>query len=344
MTKLILSLLTIAFATQSFAKEVTITYGKQNELILKSSNCQNLVREFESICSWKKQIEPDFNIPIISPTQCKKSANGQYTMMAQSCLPSFVKNYHHKRLVKSGGNCWGTALNFKDLSLKPRFVWPEEITYWMNSPVCRKLETGEKLQAGDIINVYGPEYVFQDDSEGDKGINFWKTLFPGRYSPVKSGQTGYSGFHNFLHSETYLTKNISFGKDSPSYEDRFDFHPLAEVYGRSRETECQENQSLSPYSREYNKPSKDIKGSKCDYFTIAYRCGSIMEYLKSLSLEQDSKIILEQIKTMQATQAKLFLLTTGSLSLSSREITQLLKEADLHIQEATRETGATHLI
>lgn len=307
------------------AQEISFGYGAANELILKGKNCQELIQQHEAICAWKKNIEPAFVKPALAKT-CKV-VNGLKTQTVSACLPTFVKANHHKKLVRSGGNCWGTAMSFKQLSNKPRFLWPEEMTYWMNSPVCRKLDVGEEKQPGDIINVYGPEYIFEK-AEKDKGYRFWEALFPGRNTTARVA-SGYSGYHNFLHSETYISGLISFGKDSPSKDDRFDFHSTNEIYGRSQDEECQENQSLEPYSREYQNPPKNIKGSSCDYFSIAYRCGNIKEYFAKQKLDESEKAILDQVEQLQKTQEKLFTLqTTTAVSVNSFEIKKIVELAD----------------
>ena len=316
----------------AFGQEVEISYGKNNELILTSSSCDHLVSNAQSLCQWKKQLEPDFSLPTISQAQCRKLSNGKFSLTNNSCLPQFAKNYHHKKLVNSGANCWGTAMSFKNISTKPRYIWPEEMEYWMNSPVCRKLDVGESLKEGDIINVYGPEYIFEEASLNDKGLKFWNALFPNRYSPTQAGQTGYSGFHNFLHSETYIGKDLTFGKDSPSHEDRFDFHHLAEVYGRSRESECQENQALDPYRREYQNPPRPIKGSPCDYFTIAYRCGNIDEHLKD-----GNSGLLDEIKELRKYQERLFPLMLTNKGLTKTEVNAILQIADSQSKNALEE-------
>src|SRR5690606_12786584 len=125
------------------------------------------------------------------------------------------------------------------------FIWSQEMTYWMNSPLCRKLDVGEEKRPGDLIGMYGPEYTFKRDELAEKGIHFWKALYPNRVNPSPVSE-GYSGYHHFLHTETYLTQDLSFGKDSPNKDDRFEFHRLNEVYGRPRTSECQEVQQMDP--------------------------------------------------------------------------------------------------
>lgn len=295
----------ICTLSYAHAQQVTFSRTNSNNLILRANNCDALQQQRAAICEWRKKLEPNFK-PASSQKSCIKEGAQKYRLTVSECLPPFVKSMQSKKLYKSGANCWGTALSFKKISNTPRFIWQNEMIYWQNSPICRKLNPNEKLQAGDIINTYGPEYVFQDDQE-TKGSLFWKALFPNRYTqaPITSG---YSGYHNFLHSETYLTSEISFGKNSPNHEDLFEFHQTNEIYGRPREhsKDCQENANLSPWLREYQNPPKQIKGSKCDYFSLAYRCQSFNEYFKQQSLTTEEKQLLDDIESLQKIQDHVF--------------------------------------
>jgi hypothetical protein len=229
-----------------------------------------------------------------------------------------VKQVQNKKLYRSGANCWGTAMSFKNHSIKPRFVWTEEMNYWLNSPLCRKLNPGEKKEPGDIINIYGPEYIYAKEEPGSMGGKFQEALYPGRYQEPKV-ERGYSGFHRFLHSETLVADDLTFGKDSPSLMDKFQFRALREAYGRPRDPDCQENQNLSPHMREYQNASRSIKGSKCDYFSVAYRCEDFSEIYEA---END----IQKLMSMQET---LFSLLTGrNLLISKLEREKILNEAD----------------
>lgn len=329
-TALFLSILSI----HSFASDLKISYSSQNNLILSGNSCEELLSEQDALCTWKEKVE---GLKVTQKGSCYKNKSGGISLTVSKCLPTFVKNYQNKKNYKSGANCWGTAMSFKSISLRPRFIWQKEMIYWMNSPLCRKLEVGEKKEVGDILNIYGPEYVFKEDEKTNKGFKFWNALYPNRLtsSPVSSG---YSGYHQFLHSETYISDKISFGKDSPSKDDRFKFNPLKEVYGRSRTPECQENQAMSPYFREYQNPPKDIKGSKCDYFSLAYRCQNFDDYFSKQVLTLDEMRILDEINNLKKIQDKLFpLLVEYKKVISQNEIKQMLSLSDREAKNSLNE-------
>jgi hypothetical protein len=327
----------LTFST--YASEVKITYSSSNNLILNAKNCELLNTQHQAICDWKKSNDSDFAQPNPSSYLCRASANGTFNMTVSSCLPTFVKMHQHKKLYKHGANCWGTALSFKKISLRPRFIWSQEMTYWMNSPICRKLSVGEEKRSGDLLGMYGPEYTFERDELTEKGIYFWNTLFPGRVTPSPVPE-GYSGYHHFLHTETYLTQDISFGKDSPNKDDRFEFHETNEIYGRPRSSECQEAQHMDPYLREYQKPPKDIKGSKCSYFSLAYRCESFPDYFSKQDLSAEDIQIQATITELQKAQDKLFsLVSTANTVIAKEEIKRLVKLADQAAANSLEELG-----
>lgn len=321
--------------TNAFAQNLTIGHTTTNDLLLKGSSCEKLIEQHEKICQWKKGIEPQFEIPTIDRSQCRSIAKDSYSMTVSTCLPSFVKDNFNKPLQRSGANCWGTAMSFKGLSDTPRFIWSDEMTYWMNSPVCRKLEPEEEKETGDILNVFGPEYVFSEkDETQNKGYLFWQALDPQRYteSPVSSG---YSGYHNFLHSETYISSEMTFGKDSPSYQDKFRFNLLSDVYGRTRNEECQENQSIEVHLRENQNERRQIKGKRCDYFTNIYRCENFNTYFQAQNLTDEERSIWTKIGTLKEIQNKLFpLLQSKAVPLSKEDQKTFLEEADKSSAEA----------
>lgn len=329
------SFLFVTFSSlASSPSDLTLGHTYGNDLIIRSKSCDTLVDEHIKICEWKKNLEPSFEIPKIERTQCRGNSN-QYTMTVSECLPKFVKENQNKELYQSGANCWGTAMSFKGLSETPRFVWSDEITYWLNSPICRKLEPGEEKKPGDILNIFGPEYVFKDrDEKKEKGYLFWEALNP-QYLTESPVSVGYSGYHNFLHSETYISDNIVFGKESPSYQDRFEFSLMKDVYGRSNDDECQENQAISANLRENQNESRDIKGNRCDYFSNVYRCGNVNDFFTSANLTETEKGIWEEVNTLRKMQNRLFpILQERKVSLAQLEQQELLNYADRSAQVA----------
>lgn len=337
MQKVVLSITTFAILTLSAHAALGVSVSAKQELILTSGKCDTLINERIKLCEWKKTIHPEFIIPKYINNTCLPADKGTFKLNISECLPDFTKNYQNKKLIHDGPNCWGTAMSFKQLSSAPRFMWPEEIQYWMESPLCRKLSPGEKLIPGDIINVYAPEKL--DESElnvSDAGALFWDTLYPERY--MKPEAAGYTGYHRLLHTVTFITPELAFGKDSPANLDRFYFHAMEEVYGRPRseDRDCQENQVMTPHIREYHKTPQKIRGSKCSYFTQAFRCENFSDYFSKDSKTDSAKEIFRRIQILQEMQKKLFpqLLSEKKL-FTLTEINSMLKTADTSFKKAS---------
>lgn len=323
-----------------YAQKLKFTQGAKNELIITGPDCPTLIKSHQGLCAWKRLIEPSFTLTSererLLEKDCKKISAKSARMTVVTCLPTFAREHHGKKLYVEGPNCWGTAMGFKALSPKPRFMWSEEMIYWMESPLCRKLSVGESLRPGDIINVYGPEYMDEKERlERDEGTRFTEALYPGRFRQATEHQGNYTGYHRLLHSETYVSPDMTFGKLSPNKLDRFEFHPLEEVYGRPRDTEkeCQENQNLSPYLREYNNPPKNIRGSKCAYFTTAHRCENFNDYFTKLNFNPEMQEIWKNVQALQGLQEKLFsLVITPGMKLENCEVTLLVALADITLK------------
>lgn len=332
----------LSLSTIVHAEDFGIRRGVNKELILTGKSCANLVKQKTALCDWKKQAEPAF-VATKDPYSCKV-VSGKATLSILSCLPTFTKNYHNLKLARSGPNCWGTAMSFKKLSLKPRFMWPEEIEYWIDSPICRKLDVGEAKEPGDVVNVYGPEYLMKEElTEKDAGTIWRDTLYPGKFKAAKG--EGYTGYHRLLHSITYITSDMAFGKDSPSKDDKFYYHPMSEVYGRNRDDkECQENQSLEPYRREYDKDPKEIRDSKCAYFSTAHRCSRFPEYFANQGLNAEDAAILARILPLQEKQDNIFpLILNLNNVLPKAEVNLIVKMANTAIERSQAELKKPNL-
>jgi hypothetical protein len=339
------------FSAPLYAENLGITVGSKNELILLGSRCEILLKQENALCEWKKIIDPHYIAPAEYSKKCLPGKKGLKKLVISDCVPEFAKTYQNKKMLHEGPNCWGTAMSFKKLSTKPRFMWPEEMMYWMNdSPLCRKLTSKEKALPGDIINVYAPEKLSANERlEKDAGTKFWAALYPKRYTlpSVDPGGSEYTGFHRLLHSVTYVSNELAFGKDSPAKDDRFYFHPLEEVYGRpsgDHEVECQENQTLDPYIREYQKTPKNIKGSKCSYFSQISRCENFADYFSKAPLDATNTETWIRVQSLQGLQEKLFpLLTSSNKVLEGCEITLIIALADLTVTRVANQLQKTGL-
>jgi hypothetical protein len=325
-----LCLLCVAPFSAVFAADLGIQVGSEQQLILSGASCTKLLEERAAICEWKKTLDPSFVIPTdAESTRCSISKNGTASLSIVTCLPEFVKDYQQKPLYEGGADCWGTAMSFHQISKKPRFVWSEEMLYWLDSPMCRKLDVGEKPLPGDVMNVFYPEYLTPDAlNPQDAGKIFWKTLYPGRTTAATVSLPNYTGYNGFLHAATYLTPELAFEKASPSNLDRFHFNQADKVYGlEGVPAQCVGDQSQSPHLREYQqKPDPTIRDSACSYFSVNYRCGNFETYFAPDTLSADDQQLWNSIQALEQMQEQLF---------------TLVVVADTHLDAATISTFTT---
>ena len=332
----------IILSTGLSSQEVTTSLDQKNNLVLTGTNCMALAVTHKHLCQWKREIDPSFDLSIekekVLQNNCKKITPQKFTLTVSECLPDFVKMYQQKKLYDEGANCWGTAMSFKQISPLPRFIWSQEMEYWMNSPMCRKLAPKEMILPGDIMNVYGPESIPQEDwAKKDEGNAFFDTLYPGKYKAPSSYQGNYTGFHRILHSETYVSFELTFGKDSPNKKDRFQFHSIRQVYGRPKEDnkECQENQTMVPHLRTSSNEARDIKNSYCAYFTSMYRCGSFKDYFSKVVMNPEDQETWKNVQSLQGLNEKLFsVITDPAFKLEKCEHDLLLNLSQITMQSS----------
>ena len=333
---ILLVLISQLFSSSLEAQEITIKKMK-NSFVLTGATCQELIAEKNNFCRWSNN-----QTELLKPNNSCARSNKNFTLDISNCIPDFVKKYSFQKPLHHGANCWGTAMSAHQYSKLPRFMWSEEILYWMNdSGLCRKLDVGEAKMPGYIINVFAPEFLFEYEyyDEGP-GTQFWNTLYPGRKqnTPIDKLRS-YTGFHRILHSETYISEHFTFGKDSPSKLDEYKIRPILDVYGRPRNEykNCQENQSLAPHLREYANKAKAIKGSTCDYFTQVYRCENYQTYLEKQNLNDYETSLVSSANKLQELQIKLHdVAFSKDLKLSKNEIDHLVVVANGHMSEAIR--------
>lgn len=264
------------------------------------------------------------------------SISSLFTAQAEEFyIPKEVSMLMNKKLASHGPNCWGTALYLKGLSKRPRFVSDAEIKYWQESSLCRPLDITDQILPGDILNVYGPEYVFESDYKLDEQQKFINIFEPGRYKEIN--KASYSGFHRLLHSETFVNKKLVFGKESPNKDDAFKLTKLNEVYGRPRDlSECQESPNLTPHLRQFDNTPQNIKGSKCGYFSKVFRC----QNFSNLKLNQEEKAFMDLVFKHQN---RIFeAVVTKSKALSLNEKKTIRDFANTHLQDLKLQISSIH--
>jgi hypothetical protein len=116
------------------------------EIFLKAPLCSDLREPLLALKQWTQSLG-ESPASLSSPQQedsfCAVSLKG--------LLPQRVQALQGYKPISAGPNCWNTSLVTAKLIQKNRFSNPQEMSFWMNSPYCKKVGPNELLIAGDVM-------------------------------------------------------------------------------------------------------------------------------------------------------------------------------------------------
>lgn len=107
----------------------------------KFSNEVNAIREWTETTMNKRC--PKISIQQITKEHVKCFAD------LTSCLPDYVQKYQGQETQKEGPNCWNAVLVFSQILPGFRYTSPEEMNFYLNSPLCQSVAENER-KPGDI--------------------------------------------------------------------------------------------------------------------------------------------------------------------------------------------------
>jgi len=85
--------------------------------------------------------------------QCNCSNKGLCKVSVKGAVPEWVEKMHSTTPKLSGPNCFNSALVAAKILPSVRFSREEEIIFWLKSPLCRELDSGESPSPGDIVAI-----------------------------------------------------------------------------------------------------------------------------------------------------------------------------------------------
>lgn len=182
-----------AFGVKSLAFEIQ----RQNDRLNLKGSCKEVSEIAESLAKWTLNTGEDKTCPIGS----FKPKSGLLSWSdcnfdITDCVPNHVLKYEGVRSKNEGPNCWNLALVMKGVLPALRYSTPEEITFFLNSPLCRQLKHGEDRLPGDV----------------------------GALRVVKEGQE--VEHHGFI----YISDKISYSKNGASVTSPYKLQSLEKVY------------------------------------------------------------------------------------------------------------------
>lgn len=157
-----------------------------NDFVLVGVSCESLATQAKALASWSKTKSK-------AECQCLKN---QCELVVTELIPSFAKKTNGVCTVNSGPNCWNTALISSGVLSSQRYTTPEEMKFWMSSPLCKKRESPDKPRPGDIVAIRGGAGSYSVD----------------------------------LHGFVYISDELSFGKNGPEINDPYEFKKTSEVF------------------------------------------------------------------------------------------------------------------
>jgi len=136
--------------------------------------CKDLQKNLKDLRQWtlkkgEKPIEPE-------PSCVEKP---EPSVVLTGSVPRFYEAHHGSSPVCHGPNCWNSALVVADIIPSLRYSTPEEMTFWMTSPLCSEVPAQEDPKPGDVIairkadnvEVHGFVYISPDLSYSKNGFN-----------------------------------------------------------------------------------------------------------------------------------------------------------------------------
>lgn len=141
-----ISLLANASSIKKNVSDVDV-YRENDEIKIAAFDCMQIQGEVDNIKKWSKK-----TINKIKNDECICN-DGYCSMNIKNVLPDIVKFYQDKRPDVNGPNCWNSTLVTAGILPHHRYSTPEEMKFWMNSPLCKEKKINEKLMPGDVIAI-----------------------------------------------------------------------------------------------------------------------------------------------------------------------------------------------
>ncbi|MGZ3712022.1 MAG: hypothetical protein ACXVBE_09705 [Bdellovibrionota bacterium] len=177
------------------ANAVEVGRSAAGKIILQDIACAEVKAETQALRAWTESSGAHCGeMPV------KKTGNS-CEVTIQACLPDHVKKYQDAQPERFGPNCWNLALVNKNLLPYLRMSTNEEMSFFMNSGLCKQLGENEKPRAGDVgaIRETGPSCEDQNSA---------------------------CEIHGFI----YVSENLAYSKNSNETKDPYQLQNINKVY------------------------------------------------------------------------------------------------------------------
>lgn len=138
------------FSSLALANENVNVYREDDgSIVLTGENCDFIKRQTSALSIWKKNLSES---PAKLTSACSCDSFRCY-MTVNEVMPDFAKNYQNVKTGRWGPNCWNAVLVASKILPIARFSPPEEMSFWMTSPLCKEVPDNETPQPGDIAAI-----------------------------------------------------------------------------------------------------------------------------------------------------------------------------------------------
>lgn len=139
------------YAQNDLGKKKFSIYEKSGVLYLESKSCDQLLKIQDAFVDWKKVLREPF-----SKNKCSFS-NKLFRLELNSVLPDLVLEKHGSYAAIDGPNCFNLALKSANVLSHLRYSGADELTSWLDSPLCKEVSFSER-KAGDLIAIRSNEF------------------------------------------------------------------------------------------------------------------------------------------------------------------------------------------
>ncbi len=167
-------LISVLWAQAAARAETRIVKDSGGRLRLVGLPCAELKKRVRDLREWTKKKGEK---PIEPEPECIEKP--EPAVMLNGSVPRFYESNHGAKPVCNGPNCWNSALVVSDIIPSHRYSTPEEMSFWMSSPLCSPVPAQEDPRPGDVIairkadnsEVHGFVYISSDLSYSKNGFN-----------------------------------------------------------------------------------------------------------------------------------------------------------------------------
>ncbi len=150
MVQLNILLLLLSMSLRATAAEPVSAFRRDDGgVTITGENCDFLKRQSSALVSWKNSLKETAK----KPTSACTCDSFRCYVDVDTIIPNIVEKYQNVNAGRWGPNCWNTVLVASQILPILRHSPPEEMNFWMDSPLCHQVPDDEILEPGDIAAI-----------------------------------------------------------------------------------------------------------------------------------------------------------------------------------------------